>query len=151
MRRLTALLSACALLAPAAAAPAAPNGITSYGAGLGGANTGHLWCNQTPSLGAALAFEMDSFTNGPVSPGYGALVVCATEVVAPLFGGTLLVDPNTFLFANVVFYDIYAVSLVGVPNDASLVGQSFYTQVGLNFPQSVGWRLSNGLQVTVCP
>ena len=127
-------------------------GITPYGEGLGGTNTGSLWSSSTPALGGFVAFEMQGFDAGPVfGPGLGLLLLSGNHGNLPLLGGTLLIDPSQVLSQTALQYDVYAEAFVSIPEDPALAGVTVYAQAGLQFPASGSFGLSNGLSITLCP
>lgn len=149
----TALATLLLTAALAPGVPAAPGGCEAeqYGTGLGGANTGNLFTFSTPQLGATMVLSMNEFTPDPsFGPGIGAVVFSVDEDFLPFLGGVLLVDVGGLFASNVVLYDIYAETVVGVPDNPALVGFSVYAQTALNFESSIGWAFSNGLRLTFC-
>jgi len=155
VRRLLLATILATLTQPAWAAPRPDEalstgcGLVAYGVGRGGTNTGTLSGIPTdPSPGHVLSLEMQGFSFGPAA---GGVFFSPDQALLPMFGGTLLVDPTTIVLMRPVQYDVFAVTSVTIPNDASLVGARVHAQTGLVYPVTGIVELSNGLTITICP
>ena len=116
-----------------------------YGGGLGSANIGVQSISTVPTIGKPILFELSQMGSGPAA----ILVLSIAKVQVPLFGGTLLVNTNQDLGWFVVPVVSGSGSLMqNVPNDASLVGFTSYSQAAIKDTTVVGnWRFTNGLEI----
>ena len=125
-------------------------------AGTGGAVPRHYATGGEASVGnAGLAIEADQLLGGSVA----LLHIGGTEVALPFAGGELLSGPPTGLFKALATVGSPGVGGTGaiaqplpVPNDASLIGLSVFSQVAVvDGAGQDGLALSAGLEVRIRP
>ena len=141
-------LSAWSSPATAAALPGAC-GAEVYDVGASPANLMTLAAGGLVSTGSTVTLEVvDSTVFGSF---FG---ISAGKTNLPLLGGAVLVDPLTLLLPlqYAVSPTGYAAWPVPVPSDPSFAGLTVFAQAfALDPVQPGGYRLSNGLELEICP
>lgn len=119
-------------------------GWSSYGEGLGGANTLSLYSPSVPAAGLQVLLVAEGAS--PFVP--GLLAFGLGQAAAPFRGGTLLVDPSGIFLVNFAFDDDgKLVTSVNLGNDPSAQGIPVFMQTFAL--DSMTW-MSNGLELVIC-
>ncbi len=124
-------------------------GYEAYGLGQGGSNVLALDTTSSTQMGTTHVLELSG--GQPLETGY--LLYAPFSASLPIFGGTLLVDPSTYILVPIAVDGAGELDIsLPFPSDPILVDLPLNFQVALRDPgQVAGWALSNGLQGVVCP
>jgi len=125
-----------------------PCSYEAFGLALGGANTLTLDTASTSFVNQTQVFEV----SGAQANASGVLIVGLAEVSAPLYGGTLLVNPTPWVLFGIGADPTGHVSKsLPVPDDPLLYGLDIVLQAALaDTSHAEGWAFSNGLRGTLC-
>jgi hypothetical protein len=124
-------------------------GVTTVGAGVGGANIGLLTSASSPVLGTNITMGVSGFNGN----GVGTLIFSFTEANIPFAGGTLFL--NYLLPAGQIAVPLtfgFGFATVPLPPTPSLAYVDVHAQFGIpDGTQPLGWAFSNALTLTLCP